>query len=363
MKDIFINILGHLNYVYVFIIILNILIFIFARFIINFLDTTNLEKIKLGKKEKIKILKKTIILRFLSVLILVSYVITLWIKASFINDLIASLFVIIIAYITNSWILKRLLLFYWEEVEISGHTYIKRDYKINLFWLLVSSFTVLISIFFIFKIFEIDSILQSGWIIAWVLAFIWFTAPVWAPDLVAGISILHNDQVEIWNVVRIKELWVLAWIKNLNLSEVRLIDLSLGHPIIMRPSRFRELKVENLSLWVAGKRQKIPQYIDADIYYGFDLWEVKNVFFEAWEEMIHSFDADGVENKYFPEHNNLRVEIIEFWDDAVKYRFFYYISSPFYIIKVQFMLNPYLQKMQKKYGIDFSTPKLINLEK
>jgi len=52
-------------------------------------------------------------------------------------------------------------------------------------------------------------------------------------------------------VVEIEELGILAWVKNLNLSEVKLIDLSLGHPIIMRPSKFRELKVENLSLGVA----------------------------------------------------------------------------------------------------------------
>lgn len=174
---------------------------------------------------------------------------------------------------------------------------------------------------------------------------------------------MHNDQVEIGNVVEIEELGILAWVKNLSLSEVKLIELSLEHTIIMRPSKFRELKVENLSLGVTGKKQKVRQYVEADISYNNTKEEVEALFFYAREEMVDSIAVDSIERKYFPMEANVNVELIEFGDDAVKYRFFYEINSPFYILKTRYLLNIYLQKAQKKYGIDFSTPKLLELSK
>lgn len=238
----------------------------------------------------------------------------------------------------------------------------RRDYKINIFSLIINVITILLCVFALFKVFEIESLLQWWGIIAWFLAFFWFTAPVWAPDFISWVSILHNDEVEVWNVVQIDELWLLSWVKSLTLSEVRLIDLSSGHPTIIRPSKFRELKVINLSKWIAGKKTKILQHIDADIGYEYTLGEVKNVFFDAWEEMIHLIDPTKIEQKFFPQDSNIRVEIVEFWNYAVKYRFFYELTNPFYIIKARFLLNPYLQKTQKKYWIFFSTPQLFDIQ-
>ncbi|MCD5380894.1 mechanosensitive ion channel [Candidatus Gracilibacteria bacterium] len=357
------NFISGLNGIYVFIIILNLIIFIFAKWIVNFLDTSSLEKKKIGEKEKEKIKKKIIFIRINISLMLVAYIVTHIFKAEFLNDVILTLFIIILSYLINSWVFKRMLLFYGEEVEVSGEKYFRRDYKINIFSLIVNIVTTLFVIFAIFKVFEIDGILQSGGIIAGMLAFLGFTAPVWAPDLVAGISMLHHDEVEVGNVVRIDELNILAWVKNISLSEVKLIDLVCGYPIIIRPSKFREMKVENLSMGVAGKKIKVPQFIIANISYNQSLYEVEQVFFEAWENMIKSLAIDSVERKYFSEKATVSVDILEFGDYSVKYKFNYMISSPFYLIKAQTLLNPFLQEAQKKYKINFSTPQLVNLDK
>ncbi len=359
MQFILNNILTQTNLFYALIVFINVIIFIFSWWIVNFLDTASIEKKKLWDKEKEKIRKKKIFLRFISTLMLCAYVITLVINAELFNDIILSLFIILVAYIVHAWTLKRLLLFYWEEVEISGSKYVRRDYKINIFTLIINFIVFVIVIISIFKVFEIDSLLQSGGIIAWILAFLWFTAPVWAADLVAWISMLHHDQIEIGNVVEIKEEWILAWVKNISLSEVKLIDLALGHPIVFRPSRFRELKVENLSLWVAWKRSKIPQFIDAYVSYKEKLEDVEKVFFDSWDAMLENIAVDSIQRKYFIENSIKRVEIVKFWDFAVQYRFYYDISSPFYIIKAERLLNKYLQFYQKELWIDFSTPKLL----
>lgn len=346
-----------------FITIVNIIIFIFASKIIDFLDTTDLEKKKITKRAEEMILKKIKFLRFLIVIIFLIYLITFFANAWFLNNMISSLFMFLVIYISSAWLERKILLFYWEDVEISWEKYIKRWYKTNLFTLLLRAISFSIAIFSIFKIFEIDSFFEWGWIIGWILAFIGFTASVWAPDLVAWINILHNDEIEVWNVIRIKEKWITAWVKNISLSEVKLIDMVYYHPIIMRPSKFRELNVENLSHWVSWKKTKVPYIIDIKVWYENNLEDVRKVCFEAFDNMIESLKVTDVERWYFPETPTKDVQIAKFWDNAVLYKFSYFLSSPFHIIKAERFLNPFLQDSQKKYNINFSTPNLIDLKK
>ncbi len=349
-----------------FILVVSVFIFLFAGKIVNSLDTSDLEKRKMSEKIQKNINKKIKFLRYYIFVIFITYFITFYTEISFINGVISSLFIILISYMINSWLVRRIVLFYGEEVEISGNKYIRRDYKTNLFSLISHILTFLIVVFVIMKIFGVDSILENGGIIAWILAFTGFTAPVWAPDLVAGISILHHDEIQVGNVVKIKnkesEKDLIAWVKNISLSEVKLIDLVYYHPIIMRTSKFRELQVENLSRWVSSKKSIILQIIDIKVDYKHSLEEVEKVCKGAFNEMIDNFAADSVERKYFPEDVFTKIEIESFWDNAIHYKFSYNISSPFYVIKARRILNTFLQKHQKANKLSFATPKLIDLQ-
>jgi hypothetical protein len=53
------------------------------------------------------------------------------------------------------------------------------------------------------------------------------------------------------------------------------------------------------------------------------------------------------------------VQIKDFGDFAVVYQLIYEITNPFYIIRANRLLNVYLQKAQKKFNIEFSTPELF----
>jgi len=181
---------------------------------------------------------------------------------------------------------------------------------------------------------------------------------------VAGISILHHDEIQVGNVVRIKDndKDLIAWVKNISLSEVKLIDLVYYHPIIMRTSKFRELQVENLSRGVSSKKSIILQIIDIKVDYNNTLQEVEKTCKDAFNDMIDSFAVDSIERKYFPEDIFEKVEIDEFGDNAVHYKFSYHISSPFYVIKARRILNQYLQKHQKLNNVSFATPRLIDVK-
>lgn len=261
-------------------------------------------------------------------------------------------------YIVNAWIIRRIIIFYWEQLEINGEIYLKKWYKTNLFSLLVSFISVIIAVFLSFQILGFDSLFQTWWAIAWILAFVGFTAPVWAPDMVAWIILLHTGRVWYGHVIKIDELWILAWVKTISLSEIKLIDLRYSHPILLRPSKLREYKVENLSLNIAGNRRtSLTQVIDIKIWYDSDFEDVKKLCFEAFDKMIETINETN-ERKYFPEEIFRDIEIDEFGDFAILYKFSYHITSPFYIIKAERLLNTYLLKYQNKYKISFSTPVL-----
>jgi len=145
-----------------FILVLSVIIFLFAGKIVNSLDTSDLEKRKMSERIQKNINKKIKFLRYYIFAIFIAYFITFYTQASFINGVISSLFIILISYMINSWIVRRIVLFYGEEVEISGNKYIRRDYKTNLFSLISHILTFLIVVFVIMKIFGVDSILENG---------------------------------------------------------------------------------------------------------------------------------------------------------------------------------------------------------
>ena len=343
-----------------FVFLVNLAIFFSAKRIILFLDTSDLERKNINWDREKNIKKKTRWLQIINFIICFSYFATLFSHIDFLNDLIKALFVIVLIFIINGWIIRKIVVFYGEEIEVNNQKFFRKWYKSNLFSLLVNVSSTLISILIVFQILWFDNILKTGWAIAWILAFVWFTAPVWAPDMVAGIIILHNDRIQTWNVIKIKELGILAWVKTISLSEIKLIDLRYNYPILLRPSKLREYKVENLSLNIIwSKNNLIQQTIDLKVWYENTLEEVEKVCYKAYENMIGEI-VSTEHKKYFPKESaNLNVEIEDFGDYAIVYKFSYYINSPFYIIKAKRVLNKYLQIESNNKNISFSTPDLL----
>lgn len=304
--------------------------------------------------------KKVHFLRLLSVFIFAIYFLTLWVSLDFLNNFIKVLFIILFIYILNSWCVKRILIFYWDEVEISWEKYFRKWYKASFFSFLTQTIFFGIGFFLAIETLGVDNYLQLWGIIAWVIAFFGFTATVRAPDVISWIIILHNDRIQIWNVVYIKELWVYAWVKRISLTEIKLIDLRYSHPILIRPSKFRSYMIENLSVGIIGKKTSYPRNINIHVWYGIKQTQLEQLCEDAYTHMIEELQES--EKKYFPQETKNTLEIEAFWDDAVEYTFIYHITSPFYLIKSEQILNKYLKKSQEKFHISFSTPKLIDIQ-
>ena len=181
----------------------------------------------------------------------------------------------------------------------------------------------------------------------------------------SSILLLHSNKIDLWDVVEFEtnQEKKFAFIKHINLSEITLIDLVYEKPIIIRSSEFRNLKIINRSRNIAWEKSKTTkQIIEAKIWYEYNLEQIKELFNYAINSLMEDLE-NNTEKKYFPEQLNADVQIKEFGDFAVVYQLIYEINSPFYIIKANRLINIYLQKAQKKYWIEFSTPEIININK
>ena len=344
-----------------FVVILSVFLIFISKSLIRFLDTTDLEKKHISEEDEKQIQKKLHFFRVFNIFIFFVYFISLWIELNFINNFSKILIISLILYIANAWCVKKILLFYGDEVEISWEKYFKKWYKASFFSFLTQTTFSVIAFFLIVEILWIDNYLQLWWIIAWIIAFFGFTSAVWAPDVISGIIILHNDRIQIWNVVFIKELGLHAWVKRISLTEIKLVDLVYSHSILIRPSVFRNYTIENLSTGIIWKKSHFKRNIEIQISYENTQKQVEDLCNSAYENMLSKINES--EKKYFNLDAEITLDIKNFENDAVLYKLQYEITSPFYIVKAEQLFNSYLKLAQEKHKISFSTPKLIDLQK
>jgi len=307
-------------------------------------------------------LRWELVFYFLLSLVTFVYISTLFLEIDFLAKILTLSFSISLLYMSSLLINRQVLVHYWKVVEVSGETYFKKWYEANLFSLSVHVLAFIIAIFLCIKIFELDTLIEIGGLWAGILAFMWFTAPVWALDMIAWIIILQSKNFETGEVYYIYETDVYVWIKSISLTEVKCIDLRTWNPILYRPSKFRNLTVKNISQWITGKSQKIMREITIKLDYKQDFDALKTLCYEAFDGMQVELLTPESTN-YFWESPFRVLEISKFADYAVEYKLFYTISSPFYIFKAERLLNEYLHRAQREKNIYFSTPDLLSIKK
>ncbi len=298
---------------------------------------------------------------FIGLLSLV-YLASLFFEIQSLQSILQFSFSLFSLYIITLIIHRKILLIYGEEVEVSGQNYFKKGYKVNIFSLFVNIVAVFVAIFLCIKIFSLDSWIEIGGLWAGILAFMWFTAPVWALDMIAGIIMLQSKNLESGDVFYIYESNLYVWIKSISLTEVKCIDLKTGNPIIFRPSKFRDLTFKNLSHGISGKSSKILRSMEIQIDYQVDSKKLSTLCEEAFD-LMHADVSLGEKDtvNYFGEEPFRRLEMESFDNYAVSYTFLYTITSPFYVFSSQRLLNTYLLEKQREYDIYFSTPHLVDV--
>lgn len=322
-------------------------------------------RLDINKKEhgvKMHTLHSELMFYALTIIITILYLSSLFLEIEIVARILKMSFSIGLLYMISLLLNRMILIHYGKEVEVSWQKYFKKWYEVNLFSLTINIIAFIIGVFLCIKIFELDTLVEIWGLWAWILAFMWFTAPVWALDMIAGIIILQSKNFETGEVFFIYEQDIYVWIKSISLTEVKCIDLRTWNPIMFRPSAFRNLALKNLSQWITGRSQKITREITIKVDYKVDFEAMKDLCYEAFDSMQVELLSPETTN-YFWESPYRVLEISSFWDYAVEYKLFYTVTSAFYIFRAERLLNEYLLRTQKEKNIYFSTPDLLTLQK
>jgi len=309
-----------------------------------------------------KYIRQEIFIYLVLVIISWVYIASLFFDIEILTSVVQFAFSILILSTISLVLQRQILLIYGKEVEVSGQKYFKKWYEASLFTLGINIITFLVGIFISIKIFQLDTLIEIWWLWAGILAFMWFTAPVWAIDMIAGIIILQSKNFETGQVYYLYERKLYVWIKSISLTEVKCIDLRSWNPIMFRPSDFRNLAVKNLSQWISGKSTKIMREMLIKVDYKVDFQKLKEICYEAFDTIQVDLLTPESTNYFWDEPFRI-LEIASFWDYAIEYKLFYSISSPFYLFKAERLLNEYLLKAQKTKWIYFNTPHQIEIQK
>ncbi len=332
--------------------------FVVSRYFLR----TDIEKKEHGPTDMKKYLRQEFFVYSVLFIISAIYVSSLFLDIEILTSVVQFAFSLLILSTISLVLQRQILVVYGKEVEVSGQKYFKKWYEASLFTLGINVITFLVWVFICIKIFHLDTLIEIGGLWAWILAFMWFTAPVWAIDMIAGIIILQSKNFETGQVYYLYERKLYVWIKSISLTEVKCIDLRSGNPIMFRPSDFRNLAVKNLSQWIAGKSSKIMREMTIKVDYKLESETLTELCYEAFDTMQVDLLTPESTN-YFWDEPYRSLEIGSFGDYAVEYKFFYTITSPFYIFKAERLLNEYLLRAQKERNIYFSTPDLLSIQK
>ena len=226
---------------------LNIVLFIFARPILNFVapNQNNDTKIKIFRALNVLVL-------LLHILDLILVSVTSDYRNYFIN-LGYSLMIIYASMMAYSFLGALSKKRFGRERTVDEKTIYTETYSTRLVNLLLLIIIVFTTIYGLIIIWGANSLLETTGIFGLLMAFLAFTSSVWAPDIISGLIVLNSESIEDGDVVLIDGHPNEYVISRVTLIYVVLYDIRNNHRTLMRNSQFTSNRVDNLSRVASSK--------------------------------------------------------------------------------------------------------------
>lgn len=230
----------------------NFLLFLFAKPILNFIDSE-------GESES-----KIRILRSLNVLVMVLQLIDLVLLRAnsdyenyFINagQSVMVIYAGLLIYSTSSLFLRKK---FGDEKVLDDKKIFIETYSSRLVDIVLLVFIIISTVYWLIIIWGANSLLETTGILGIIVAFMAFTSNIWAPDIISGLIILNTKMLEDGDVVVIDGYKDEYIINKVTFIYVILYDIRNNHRTLIRNNRFIHSKIDNLSRIAStdGIRQK-----------------------------------------------------------------------------------------------------------
>ena len=133
------------------------------------------------------------------------------------------------------------------EKVLDNNTLYLDSYSSRLVDIILLTLITLTTIYALIKVWGADSMLETTGIFGIVAAFLAFTSSIWAPDIISGLIILNTQILEDGDVVVVHGHPDEYIISKVTLIYVILYDVRNNHRTLIRNSQFTQSKIDNLS--------------------------------------------------------------------------------------------------------------------
>ncbi len=342
----FFNTLGAMEY---FIFLINIVIFIGASKILKFLN----------HNKNPSILKKKIYrLRWSNFFLFTLFSATTFIDNGLFQQIIMTVTAGLGIFLFWEFEMYYIEKSYTKEEEINGKVQKVETYQSDIFQWVATIITIIISVLIISDIWEWESMLQTGSVVASLVAFLAITHTSWLPDNIGGLIMLHKRHVSAGDVVRfnIDGESILGYVGKITLTDSTIYHLVTKHPIYLRNSKFRDAIIHKLSDAESTSQDGMLHYIDLKI--GYDALSERVQEF-AQEVFTHALDLTKTINK----DRGVRLEVVDNGDYAVQWRLFFYTNAR-NMKESEFAMNRSAKDIAETFeDVSLDTPQLMVLSK
>lgn len=339
---IFINQFDTLGYV---ILGVNILLLVFARFIL---------KLVYQQPEKVPhFSRKVMIFRALNLLIIITYGYFRFFQdkedKSLGFKILAVLAIIYFAYLAMHLAQAFIVRQYGREHEISGKKRFSSTYQTRLLGIFSSIFIGVVALLSIIRLLGFDSVLEAGGVLGIIGFFLALTSSIWAPDIFHGLIILNSDMFSEGDVIQFNDGEnIYGLVYKTKVFHTVILNIPNNHRVMIRNSKLRDFTVHNLSKFASAKG--LRESLSFKIGYDVSPDNVKDLFETVYNKANEDSSID-IEEQYEFEYG-----IKETGDHAVEWVFYYYTKEVEKLLLIRQRLLQLMLEISIEKGIALSTP-------
>lgn len=359
--------------IHVLIFLVNILLLVFSKRIVSFLNPTGSNASHVN------------LFRFLNIVFLILHVVDILVGNSALtyNNLFINLGLTILT-IYVSFLLFNLLSFlnrkkFGASKKIDGRSVKIDNYSSRLIDIFIAIIIIFLAFYSLINIWHLDSMLETTGLYGILIGFFALTNQIWAPDVFYGMVILYSKLIEDGDVIQIHGQENEYIISKVNFIYTVLLDVRNNHRALIKNSKLIDHKIDNLSKKASadGLRYSLTYKIG---YPPFLKSEERSVREEEYAQFITRIDSmfQAVYEEMKKKDGTIRVNgqlpfqwhMTSAGDFALEYTLYYHIETlpntkvtrtiRKYIVASRNFLNEEVYRQSIFYGIDLSTPLLVS---
>lgn len=341
----FVSFLGNIDALTWGVVIINLLLILFARPLVNLVFT--------DAQPDSRSSRRLHVLRALNLLIIVAFGYYHFFKGEsqrvFGLNLLAIVVILYLAYLlghlANYFIVQR----YGKQKEINGKTRRVETYNVRILTLFAYVFIFIIALITIIRLLGFNSLLEAGGVIGFIGVFLALTQATWAPDIFSGLIILNSDMLEEGDVIELRGAdSMYGVVYKTKVFHTEILNLLDNHRIMIRNALLRDQIIHNLSKFASAKG--LREKLSFKIAYDTPPEQVEKMLQQAWETALEK-EVVGLQAQH-----EIEIGILNTGDHAVEWAVYYHTKSIEQLPRTRMDLNRIFLKTANAHGISLATP-------